>query len=86
MEVEVFQDVDQIWSKWHGQCCPMCREGMLSDGVRYGTKEIAGVEYKYKQVASWCDTCGDGVIINNPIKEVPLEEFLEAQRLQKLGS
>ena len=80
MDVAVFKDVDKIWSKWHGQCCPMCREGVLSDGVRSRTKEVAGVVYEYKQTAAWCNTCGDGVIIDNPIQEVDIEDFLEAKR------
>ena len=81
MEFEVFDDVDRIWSRWHGQCCPMCKEGILADGVWKRTKVIAGTAHKYRQVAAWCNKCGEGIVINDPIEEVGFDDFLEAKRL-----
>lgn len=80
MKIRIFADVEKRWSKWHGQRCPICEEGVLSDGVRERTVMIADVPYSYTQTASWCDTCEEGLTIYNPIREIGMEEFLEAQR------
>lgn len=80
MKIKIFADVEQRWSKWHGQRCPVCEEGSLADGTRERSVSIAGAAYTYTQTASWCSHCDEGLIIHNPIKEIGIEEFLEAQR------
>lgn len=81
MKFKVFDDVDRMWSRWHGQGCPLCKEGTLSDGVRKRTKVIAGTAHTYRQVAAWCNHCGEGIVISDPIEEVGFEDFLEAKRV-----
>ncbi|MGN6387875.1 MAG: YgiT-type zinc finger protein [Burkholderiaceae bacterium] len=80
MKVKIFTDVDKRWSKWHGQRCPICKEGTLADGVRERSIALGGATYSYQQTASWCGHCDEGLIIHNPIREIGMEEFLEAQR------
>lgn len=80
MQIEVFKDVDRVWSRWHGQRCPLCKEGILADGVGHRTKLLSGVLHNYRQIAAWCGHCKEGIVIADPIEEVGMQDFLEAKR------
>lgn len=77
MKFQAFDDVDRKWSKWHGQRCPICREGMLTDGIRSKQGSHHDRSYVYTQTASWCGKCDEGLVISDPIQEVDIMEFLK---------
>ena len=82
MMIKTFGDVQHRWSKWHGQCCPMCRQGSLTDGVRERSAPTPdGKTVTFKQIAAWCSHCEEGLVIHSPIREVDMAEFLRAKSL-----
>lgn len=47
-------------SKWHGQPCPLCDEGILSDSVRPTEEEYKGHSFSVLIRGAFCSHCQDG--------------------------
>jgi len=52
-------------SKWNGQACPICAEGILHDGSKTVTQEYKGHPYQAKVRGAFCDKCEEAILIYN---------------------
>lgn len=50
------------YSKWHGQTCPVCFDGILADGERTGEITYQSAVFKWHQRGAFCPVCGDGMV------------------------
>lgn len=49
-------------SKWHGQPCPLCGEGVLKNGTRSMLQTYKGRDYATDAYGAFCTHCGDGFV------------------------
>lgn len=47
-------------SKWHGQPCPLCGEGVLADSTRTVEEQYKGHPFVFVIRGAFCDHCQDG--------------------------
>lgn len=52
----------------------------MADGLRERSVVLGGAAYSYRQTAARYSQCDEGLIIHNPIGEIGMQEFLEAQQ------
>lgn len=50
-------------SKWNGQACPICTEGVLHDGSKTVMQEYKGHPYQAQVRGAFCDKCDEAVLI-----------------------
>lgn len=50
-------------SKWNGQACPICAEGVLHDGSKTVMQEYKGHPYQAQVRGAFCDKCDEAVLI-----------------------
>lgn len=79
-------------SKWLGQPCPLCGEGVLSDAVKTTRDRYKGKEFAATIRGAFCDHCHDGFPEFDPEQEaawlafrdrVDAEEAAELARIRK---
>lgn len=56
-------------SKWNGQVCPNCAEGVLHDGSKTLTQEYKGRTYESKIRGAFCNKCEEAVLVYNAAEE-----------------
>lgn len=49
-------------SKWDGQPCPLCGEGILLDGAKPLAQDYKGHRFTSETRGAFCDHCGDGFV------------------------
>lgn len=62
-------------SKWHGQPCPLCFEGILREGEKNQELEYRGQTYRYTIKGAFCDHCLDGFPVSAPKEEADWQAF-----------
>jgi HTH-type transcriptional regulator/antitoxin MqsA len=62
-------------SKWHGQPCPLCGEGTLSDSTRQVEERYKGVIFTTFVRGAFCDHCHDGFPEFDPKQETAWVAF-----------
>lgn len=79
-------------SKWHGQPCPLCGEGTLSDSVRETEERYKGIPFATRVRGAFCDLCHDGFPEFDPEQEaawlafrdrIDAEESAELARIRR---
>lgn len=79
-------------SKWHGQPCPLCGEGTLSDSTKKVEERYKGVPFSVLVRGAFCNHCRDGFPEFDPKQEaawiafrdrVDAEEAAELIRIRK---
>lgn len=79
-------------SKWHGQPCPLCNDGILSDGVKKTEEHYKGVPFVSLVHGAFCNHCHDGFPEFDPKQEtawlafrerVEADEAIELARIRK---
>ncbi len=79
-------------SKWDGQPCPLCGEGILRDGAKPLVQDYKGRRFSAETRGAFCDHCSDGFIEFDPADEaawlafrdgVDGEEAAELARIRK---
>lgn len=79
----IFNGVQCRLSKWHGQRCPVCGEGLLVNGLC----SVSSASYTFKQAAAscvksdWCHKCDEALVAYNSAESAEWNEFLEAERI-----
>jgi len=56
-------------SKWNGQACPVCAEGVLHDGIKTLAQEYKGHAYELKMRGAFCDKCDEAVLVYDAAEE-----------------
>lgn len=62
-------------SKWNGQPCPVCAEGVLHEGSKTVTQEYKGHTYHTQVRGAFCDKCDEGVLIHDAAEEAAWQAF-----------
>ncbi|HEU0187736.1 MAG TPA: type II toxin-antitoxin system MqsA family antitoxin [Gallionellaceae bacterium] len=79
-------------SKWHGQRCPICGEGTLSDSTMQKEERYKGHPFTLSVRGAFCDHCHDGFPELYPKQEaawaafrdrIDAEESAELARIRK---
>ena len=79
-------------SKWHGQPCPLCGEGVLSDSSKNVVERYKGVPFTLLVRGAFCNHCHDGFPEFDPKQEarwvafrdsIDAEESAELTRIRK---
>ncbi|MEQ1589293.1 MAG: type II toxin-antitoxin system MqsA family antitoxin [Gallionella sp.] len=79
-------------SKWHGQPCPLCGEGVLSDASKNVVERYKGVPFTLLVRGAFCNYCHDGFPEFDPKQEarwvafrdsIDAEESAELTRIRK---
>ncbi len=56
-------------SKWNGQACPICGEGVLHDGRKTMTQEYKGHPYQTLVHGAFCDKCDEAILVHDAAEE-----------------
>jgi HTH-type transcriptional regulator / antitoxin MqsA len=59
----------KVASKWNGQPCPICGEGILHDGVKTVAQKYKGRVFTSTTAGAFCDHCADGFAMPDPREE-----------------
>jgi HTH-type transcriptional regulator/antitoxin MqsA len=79
-------------SKWHGQSCPLCGEGTLSDSTKKVEERYKGAPFSSLVRGAFCNHCHDGFPEFDPKQEaawiafrdrIDAEESAELARIRK---
>lgn len=72
-------------SKWHGEHCPACDDGVLRDGTKLVTQEYKGHKYKSRMRGAFCDKCDEAVLAHDATEEAAWLEFRDQVDRQVAG-
>jgi putative zinc finger/helix-turn-helix YgiT family protein len=81
-------------TKWNGEPCPSCRNGILNHGVKKTVFDYRGKSFEYEQLGAWCRQCPEGVLTGDEttateplldafVTQVHEEETKELARIRK---
>ena len=56
-------------SKWNGQACPVCAEGVLHDGSKTVTQDYKGHPYQSQVRGAFCDKCDEAILVYDAAEE-----------------
>ena len=81
-------------TKWNGEPCPSCRNGILNHGVKKTVFDYRGKSFEYEQLGAWCRQCSEGVLTGDEttateplldafVTQVHKEETKELARIRK---
>jgi HTH-type transcriptional regulator/antitoxin MqsA len=56
-------------SKWNGQACPSCANGVLHDGKKVVTQDYKGHPYQAHLRGAFCNRCDEAILIHDTAEE-----------------
>jgi len=56
-------------SKWNGQPCPVCGEGVLHDASKTVLQEYKGHTFKTKVYGAFCNKCDEAILTHDAAEE-----------------
>jgi HTH-type transcriptional regulator/antitoxin MqsA len=56
-------------SKWNGQACPICADGVLHDASKTVTQEYRGHHYIAQVKGAFCNKCDEAILMHNASDE-----------------
>ncbi|MDP2829439.1 MAG: type II toxin-antitoxin system MqsA family antitoxin [Sulfuricellaceae bacterium] len=62
-------------SKWQGQACPLCGDGVLVDSIKKAEEQYKGRSFTSTIHGAFCDHCQDGFPEFDPEQEIAWTAF-----------